>query len=120
VVDDELRIREVMQQLLADEGYDTETADSGGAALRKMPVFRPHLVFLDIRMPDMDGIQCLRKIKKMGFGSEVVMISGFATIDMVRRCLEIGAFDFIGKPLSFDHVREVILQIAITRFAGFL
>jgi len=120
VVDDEPRIREVMQQLLADEGYDTETADSGDAALRKMPVFRPHLVFLDIRMPDMDGIQCLRKMKKMGFGGEVVMISGFATMDMVRRCMEFGAFDFIGKPLSFDHVREVILQLAITRFAGFL
>jgi DNA-binding NtrC family response regulator len=119
VVDDEPRIREVMLQMLETEGYETITADSGDVALELMPEFRPHLVFLDIRMPEMDGIQCLRRIKESGSDAEVIMISGFATMDMARRCLEMGAFDYIGKPLTFDHIRDVISQIAITRFGEY-
>ncbi|MHB9027737.1 MAG: response regulator [Candidatus Latescibacterota bacterium] len=120
VVDDEPRIRDVMLKLLVTEGFETATADSGDAALETIPEFQPHLVFLDIRMPDMDGIQCLRRIKESGSDAEVIMISGFATMDMARRCLEIGAFDYIGKPLTFDHIRDVIRQITITRFGEFI
>jgi len=120
VVDDEPHIREVMLKLLETEGYETMTADSGDAALQIMPDFQPQLVFLDIRMPDMDGIQCLRNIKESESDAEVIMISGFATMDMARRCLEIGAFDYIGKPLTFDHIRDVIRQFTITRFGEYV
>jgi len=116
VVDDEPQIREVLQMTLDNDGYETDTADSGETALDVIGKFHPNIVFLDIRMPDMDGIQCLRRIKEISPEVEVIMISGFATIQMARRSLEIGAFDYIGKPLSFDHIREVIRQITITRF----
>ncbi len=116
VVDDEPHIQEVLQQLLETEGYATRSAGSGADALELIHEFTPHIVFLDIRMPEMDGIQCLRRIKELEPKAEVVMISGFATLDMAKRSLEIGAFDYIGKPLSFDHIRDVIRQIAITKF----
>lgn len=116
VVDDEPRICEVLRMTLESDGYETGTADSGESALEALREFRPNLVFLDIRMPDMDGIQCLRRIKEISPEVEVIMISGFATTDMARRSLEIGAFDYINKPLSFDHVRAVVRQITITRF----
>lgn len=120
VVDDEPHILEVLQELLETEGYETRTADSGFSALAAVRDFSPHIVFLDIRMPEMDGIQCLRRIKEAKPGAEVVMISGFATLEMARRSLEIGAFDYIGKPLSFDHIREVIHHITITKFMEFM
>jgi DNA-binding NtrC family response regulator len=120
VVDDEPNIRDVLIQLLANDGHETLGADSGISALTVIPDFRPQIVFLDIRMPEMDGIQCLRRIKEYDPGIEVVMISGFATIDMARRSLEIGAFDYIGKPLSFDHISEVIRHIVITKFVEFM
>ena len=120
VVDDEPHIREVLQQLLETEGYVTAGADSGAEALELVREFMPHIVFLDIRMPEMDGIQCLRRIKEIEQNVEVVMISGFATIEMAKRALEIGAFDYIGKPLSFDHIRDIIRQISITKFVEFM
>jgi DNA-binding NtrC family response regulator len=120
VVDDEPHIREVLRELLATDGHDTQTAESGYAALSAVKEFSPHIVFLDIRMPEMDGIQCLRRIKEFDPDIAVVMISGFATLEMARRSLEIGAFDYIGKPLSFDHIREVIRQIAISKFLEFM
>jgi len=120
VVDDEPRIREVLRELLDIEGYEVREAESGLAAIELIREFSPHIVFLDIRMPEMDGIHCLRMIKKMYSAAEVVMISGFATIEMAKRSLEIGAFDYIGKPLNFDHVRNVIRQIAVTKFVEFM
>jgi DNA-binding NtrC family response regulator len=120
VVDDEPHIRKVLQELLETEGYETRTADSGFSALSVVRDFSPHIVFLDIRMPEMDGFQCLRRIKAAGSGAEVVIISGFATPEMARRSLEIGAFDYIGKPLSFSHIREVIHHITVTKFVEFM
>ena len=120
VVDDEPYIREVLQQLLETEGYETRSADSGFSALEAVHDFSPHIIFLDIRMPEMDGFQCLRRIKECAPHSQVVMISGFATLEMARRSLEIGAFDYIEKPLSFDHIREVIRRITRTKFMEFL
>jgi len=120
VVDDEPHICEVMSQFLENEGYEAASADSGVTALSMMNSFDPHIVFLDIRMPDMDGIQCLRRIKDNKKETEVVIMSGFATTQMARKSLEIGAFDYIGKPLCFNHIREVLQLIKISKFVELL
>jgi len=116
VVDDEPNILEVLQTFLENEGYDVTTADSSAKALAQLAESDPQIVLLDIRMPDIDGIQCLRRIKDQHPSVEVVMMSGFATQQIAEKSLEIGAFDYIGKPLSFNHLKEVIQQIKITKF----
>jgi len=116
VVDDEANIREVLESFLESEGFDVVTAESGASALSALEYEEPHIVLLDIRMPDIDGIQCLRKLKEMNEEVQVVMMSGFATLQMAQKSLEIGAFDYIRKPLSFVHLKEVIQQIRITKF----
>ncbi len=120
VVDDEQNIRDVLREFLDSEGYETRTAGSGPEALDVLREFTPHIIFLDIRMPDMDGLQSLRRIREINQTTEVVMISGFATIDIARRSLEIGAADYIGKPMDFSHVRSVIRHITQSKFVEFL
>ena len=117
VVDDEPHIREVLQQLLETEGYVTAGADSGAEALELVRAFMPHIVFLDMEMMD----QCHKK-KSRRSRAERPELSRyrFATIEMAKRALEIGAFDYVGKPLSFDHIREIIRQISITKFVEFM
>jgi DNA-binding NtrC family response regulator len=120
VVDDEENIREVMGEFLVSEGYESRIAESGSEALGIIGEFKPHIIFLDIRMPDMDGLQSLRRIREIDQTAEVVMISGFATIEIARRSLEIGAADYIGKPMDFSHVRKVIRHITQSKFVEFL
>lgn len=119
-VDDEENIQVVMQEFLVSEGYEVRTAGSGPEALGIIGEFKPHIIFLDIRMPDMDGLQSLRRIREIDQTVEVVMISGFATIEIARRSLEIGAADYIGKPMDFSHIRKVIRHITQSKFVEFL
>ncbi|MCE5251762.1 response regulator [bacterium] len=120
VVDDEETIRDVLVDFLDSEGYTVKTADSGVTALPIVDDFEPHVVLLDIRMPDMDGLQCLRSIKDMNTRIQVVMMSGFATEHIAQKSLEIGAFDYINKPLCFNHLKNVLQFIKITKFVEYL
>ena len=115
-VDDESQVLEVLLSLLDTEGYATKGAVSGTVALEEICSFLPHIVFLDIKMPEMDGIECLKKIREMKPDTVVVMISGLATLDMAKESLEFGAFDYIEKPFNFEHIRDVVRQISITHF----
>jgi DNA-binding NtrC family response regulator len=116
VVDDEIQVLEVLQSLLDTEGYVTRGAGSGAAALEMIREAPPHIVFLDIKMQEMDGLECLKKIREAEPNTVVVMMSGIATLDMAKKSLEFGAFDYIEKPFNFEHIREVIQQIFITHF----
>ena len=120
VVDDEYNIQEVLREFLESEGYEARTVGSGSEALQILSEFSPHIIFLDIRMPDIDGLQALRRIREIDNIVEVVMISGFATIEIARRSLEIGAADYIGKPIEFSHVREVLRHITQSKFMEFM
>lgn len=117
IVDDEVAIRDIIKELLQCEGYCTKTADSGITALSVIDEFKPHVVLLDIRMPDMDGLQCLRRIKENHSSTEVLMISGFASRDIAKKSLELGAYDYLNKPLSFDHLKNLLNMLKISKFA---
>ena len=104
IVDDERAIRNSLGEILTDEGYEVETAEDGAVALQKVEKEKFDVIFCDIKMPGMDGIEVLGKLMEMGIDSAVVMISGHADIDTAVECIKKGAFDFVQKPLDLNRV----------------
>lgn len=102
VVDDDERVLKSIRGVLEDEGFRVATARSGEEALRLSTQDGPDVALLDIWMPGMDGIEALRRLKRVAPGCEVIMISGHATISTAMAAVKLGAFDFIEKPLSLD------------------
>ncbi|MCU0618373.1 MAG: sigma-54 dependent transcriptional regulator [Gemmatimonadaceae bacterium] len=104
VVDDEAPIRAALGQLLEYEGYDVAAVPSGREALAEYPRFRPHLVFCDVKMAGMDGLDVLRAMKQQDPGALVVMISGHATLQTAVEATQAGAYDVLEKPLDTDRL----------------
>ena len=104
VVDDERGIREALRQVLEYEGMEVVTASSGDEALESMPGFHPHLVLLDVKMAGMDGLQTLAKIRAIDDTLPVVMISGHGSIQTAVEATQLGAYDFLEKPLDTDRI----------------
>ena len=104
VADDEKGIREALTQLLEFEDLEVLTCASGGELLLKYPEFRPHLVFLDVKMQGIDGLETLRKLRELDPHAQVVMISGHGTVQTAVEATQLGAYDFLEKPLDTDRV----------------
>jgi two-component system nitrogen regulation response regulator NtrX len=104
VVDDEAGVREAMRQLLEYEGIEVRTVSSGADALAAYPEFHPHLVFLDVKMAGLDGLATLAKLRQLDGAAQVVMISGHGTIQTAVEATQLGAYDFLEKPLDTDRV----------------
>jgi DNA-binding NtrC family response regulator len=103
IVDDELEIRKIIQEILNDEGYSTATASSADEARKQANEKKPDLVFLDIWMPEEDGISLLKDwTKQTESDFPVIMISGHATIETAIKATKLGAKDFIEKPVSIE------------------
>jgi len=104
IVDDEVSIRESLRGILRDEGYEVSVATDGMAALKTLEGDAFDLVFLDIVMPGVDGIETLRRIKEKYSDVYVVIMSAYGTIETSVKAIKYGAFDFIEKPLSLEKV----------------
>jgi len=100
IVDDEPNFIKLIQYNLQKEDYAVETAAQGGVALRKIKEDMPDLVFLDLKMPGMDGIEVLRQIKLLDRNVPVIMISGHGDIETAVEAMRAGAYDFISKPFE--------------------
>jgi DNA-binding NtrC family response regulator len=115
VVDDEIGIRELLSEILSDEGYDVQLAENAGAARAFRSQSRPDLVLLDIWMPDTDGITLLKEWASTGqLTMPVVMMSGHGTIDTAVEATRIGAYDFLEKPIALQKLLTTVGK-AITR-----
>jgi len=104
VVDDEKGIREALQQVLEYEEIEVQACASGSEALVRYAEFRPHLVFLDVKMQGMDGLETLRKLRELDPRAQVVMISGHGTVQTAVEATQLGAYDFLEKPLDTDRI----------------
>jgi two-component system nitrogen regulation response regulator NtrX len=104
VVDDESGVREAMRQLLEYEGIEVRAVASGTDALEAYPEFLPHLVFLDVKMAGMDGLETLARLRQLDPAAQIVMISGHGTIQTAVEATQLGAYDFLEKPLDTDRV----------------
>jgi len=104
IVDDEKLVRWSLRQKCEEWGYHVVEAESGTAALKMAHHESPDLVLLDVRLPDMNGIQVLEQMKHAGDVRAVIMITADPQLEDVKQALKLGAFDFIGKPLNFDEL----------------
>ncbi|HEY0351238.1 MAG TPA: response regulator, partial [Gemmatimonadales bacterium] len=104
IVDDEAGIRQALKQVLEYEKLVVRVAASGGEAITLYPDFRPHLVFLDVKMAGLDGLETLTRLRDLDPKAQVVMISGHGTIATAVEATQRGAFDFLEKPLDTDRL----------------
>jgi DNA-binding NtrC family response regulator len=110
LVDDEDGIRKVLGIALADMGYQVRTAENGVEALRIFKDERPPIVLTDIKMPEMDGIELLRRLKKISPDTEVIMVTGHGDMDLAIKSVKYEATDFVTKPINAE-----VLEIALNR-----
>ena len=119
VVDDEIGIRDLLSEILTEEGYTVYLAENASAARALRLKFRPDLVLLDIWMPDMDGVSLLKEWSASGqLTMPVVMMSGHATIDTAVEATKIGALDFLEKPIALQKLLAAIKRALQTAQAG--
>ncbi|MEO8561139.1 MAG: sigma-54 dependent transcriptional regulator [bacterium] len=104
IVDDEQGIRAALGQLLEFEGYEVRTANNARDGLAEYAKFKPHLVFMDVKMAGIDGLEALRTLREQDPGAVVVMISGHATIQTAVEATQHGAYDILEKPLDTDRI----------------
>ncbi len=109
VVDDEVGIRELLSEILYDEGHTIELAENAAQARAARLRMRPDLVLLDIWMPDTDGVTLLKEWGSQGLlDMPVIMMSGHATIDTAVEATRIGAIDFLEKPITLQRLLKTI------------
>ncbi|MDR3235191.1 MAG: sigma-54 dependent transcriptional regulator [Prevotellaceae bacterium] len=104
VIDDEQSIRNTMKEILTYEGHEISLAEKGKDALKLSKEQTFDIVFCDIKMPEMDGIEVLEKLQEQYPEIPVIMISGHGTIDSAVECIKKGAYDFIEKPLDLNRI----------------
>ncbi len=118
VIDDENAIRDSLKMILEYVGYECLLAPSGQDGLTRVERDEPDLVFLDIKMPGMDGLEVLRKLREMDELLPVVIISGHGTVSTAVEATKLGAFDFLEKPFSEDRVKLSIRNALNQRRLG--
>lgn len=108
IVDDSKNIRITIQHLLENENHEFDIAMNGEEALDKILTNEFDLVFLDIRMPTLDGMEVLREIRKKGNKTPVVILSAYGTVDNAVEAMKLGVVDFMTKPFTPAEIRELL------------
>jgi two-component system nitrogen regulation response regulator NtrX len=117
IVDDEPGVRSALAQLLEFEGYEVAAEADAAAGLARYAAWRPGLVFLDVKMAGMDGLEALKRLRQLDPAAVVVMISGHATLRTAVEATQLGAFDIMEKPLDTDRIlvtlRNALGQVSL-------
>jgi DNA-binding NtrC family response regulator len=108
IVDDEERFRNTMCKLLNVRGVTAETADNGAKALEKLKTGAYDVLILDVRMPEMGGVEVLSEIRKFNPEIEVIIMTGYASVDTAKAIMSLGAYDYMLKPYDTDQLVEKI------------
>jgi len=106
IVDDEPDAVELLQEFLTAKGYEVIAASNGEEALRKVKEDRPHLILLDVRMPKMNGLEVLKRVREIDQEVGVIMVTAVNEEETGRQALKLGAFDYITKPLDLKYLER--------------
>ncbi len=111
VIDDEAIIRISCQKALSSCNYDVKAASSGKEGLEMLENESFHLVLLDLKMPDIDGLEVLKEIKEKSPETKVIMITGYSTVDTAVKSLKLGAINYLEKPFTPNALIEAVKEI---------
>lgn len=108
IIDDEDRFRNTMRKLLTVRGLEVASVGSGKEALEKMGTEQYDVAILDVRMPEMTGPQVLAEMRKIAPDIEVIIMTGYASVDTAKEIIRLGAYDYMLKPYTIDELLEKI------------
>ena len=111
IVDDEENARMALSKILAHEGYDVSSARNGLEALNFLRNRDVELIITDINMPEMNGLSFLRELNRSHPQSNVIMITAYGEVESYLEAMNLGAFEYINKPLKYDDLKKVINKI---------
>ena len=109
VIDDEVEICEMLRNYLEKKGYEVITSHSAIEGIEKLKSEKPKVVLLDIRMPKMDGIEALRRIKEIDRDVAVIMATGVIDENIAQKTIRLGAVDYIVKPFNLKYLEKSLL-----------
>ncbi len=112
LIDDEPIVGKRLKPALEKSGYEVEIFDDGAEANRRINEVEFDIVVTDVRMGDVDGIQVLEHVQAKSSRTKVIIITGYATVEIAREALAKGAFDFIAKPFKPNDLRAIIIKAA--------
>ncbi|MFC1931776.1 response regulator [Chloroflexota bacterium] len=115
VVDDQFADRETLKTMLEDKGYRVATARDGTEAIEMVGMKHYDIIFLDVRLPGMDGIQTFEQVKKIDSEATVIMMTGYTEEDLVKRAASTGAYTCLRKPFDMEKVVALVENIAVEK-----
>ena len=116
VVDDELEVRQVLCEFLEARGYQVQPVESGTQALAVLDGFKPDVVLLDVSMPEMDGVETLKRIVSLHPTLPVIMVTANADIVVTSQLLALGAADYIPKPFDLEYLDQAVgIQVSASQ-----
>jgi DNA-binding response OmpR family regulator len=119
VVDDDQEVRMATRDFLTSKGHDVTLAEDGVQALKLLATVKPDVVLLDVAMPEMDGMETLRRIVAGYPNLPVIMVTANADIEITSKVLQLGAADYVPKPFDLDYLDQAInIQLSAGRGAG--
>ncbi|HEX4995824.1 MAG TPA: response regulator [Methylomirabilota bacterium] len=116
VVDDEPQVRQLMEHFLTERGYEVRIAENGRLALLALDTFMADVVLLDMHMPEMDGLETLKRLAVRSPSLPVIMITVNDDMETTARLLQLGAADYVPKPFNLDYLEQAInIQLSSAR-----
>jgi two-component system, response regulator, stage 0 sporulation protein F len=110
IVDDQFGIRILLNEVLQQEGYQTFLAANGEQALALQKSESPDLVLLDMKIPGMDGIEILKRMKEEDQGIRVLIMTAYGELDMIQEAMNLGALTHFAKPFDIDDIRKAVKE----------
>jgi DNA-binding NtrC family response regulator len=104
IVDDEERFRNTLRKLLTAQGLETKAVGSGREAIEELKQHPYDVILLDVKMPEMDGIEALGELKKVNRGVEVIILTGHASVDVAVEIMRLGGYEYLLKPCPMDEL----------------
>lgn len=120
LVDDDLQVCRLIERILSDEDIRILTAHSGASAVQIAGRTPLDLVILDVKLPDMNGTEVLRRLRNIDAGMAVIMVTGYGSPETVRAAMELGAVDYLTKPFSRQEMTQVVREALTSRRVGLI